>query len=55
MAQLIYIQVENGVVARPLVDVIDRKRSPGSSAYANETATLHLMSEQQHVDPDFNV
>lgn len=41
MAQLIYIQVENGV-ARPLVDVIDWKRAPGSATYAIKLAPLQL-------------
>lgn len=40
MAQLIYIQVENGVVARPLVYVFDRKRAPGSAAYTDKMASL---------------
>lgn len=51
MAQLIYIRVENGV-ARPLVDVIDRKRAPGSATYAIKLAPLQLKSELLEIDPD---
>lgn len=54
MAQLIYIQVENGVVARPLVYVSDRIRAPGSAAYAIKMAALHLNSEPQYSDADWS-